>query len=98
VLKSLEDKARKPTAKNTTAAAETKKRRGASTSKVASKRRKTVPTSAAASAYVDEEVALAEALPPWVLGRKAIAPSPLWILKALSPAAPFRIVVYKAMT
>jgi hypothetical protein len=98
VLKSLEDKARKATAKNTTAAAETKKRIGASTSKVASKRRKTMSTSVAAPAYVDEEVALAEALPPWVLGRKAIAPSPLWILKALSLAAPFRIMVYKAMT
>ena len=57
VLKSLDDKARKAIAKNTTIAAETKKRRGAGTSKVVSKRQKTMPTSAATSADANEEVA-----------------------------------------
>jgi hypothetical protein len=57
VLKSLEDKAKKATAKNTTAMVELKKRNRAGGSKIISKRQKIVSASAAASAGVDEEIA-----------------------------------------
>jgi hypothetical protein len=55
VLKSLEDKAKKATAKNTTAM-ELKKRNRAGGSKIVRKRQKIVSASAAASAGVDEEI------------------------------------------
>jgi hypothetical protein len=55
VHKSLEDKAKKATAKNATAAAEAKKRMGAGASKVVSKKQKTL-TASAAFANDDDEV------------------------------------------
>lgn len=57
VRKSLEGKAKKVAAKNTTAMAEVKKRKGASGSKIVSKKQKTMTTSAATSTGIDEEVA-----------------------------------------
>lgn len=57
VLKSLEDKAKKAAAKNTTAAVEAKKRKGAGVSKTISKRQRTSAAYAAASTGVGEEVA-----------------------------------------
>ena len=60
VHNSLEDKAKKATAKNVTAAAKAKKRKGTGTSKIVGKRQKTLGASAVASAATstkaDEEV------------------------------------------
>jgi len=53
VHKSLEDKAKKATAKNATTAAEAKKRKGAGVSKVVSKKYKTAAASIADSTSVD---------------------------------------------
>ena len=61
MYKSIEDKARKAAAKNTTDVAEARKRKGATVSKVTTRRRKTraasANASAAASANDGEEVA-----------------------------------------
>ena len=76
VLKSLEDKARKATAKNTTVAAEMKKRRGLALLRLSARGgRPRLPLSLPPLMLTRRLWRmLAEALPPWMLGRKAKAP------------------------
>jgi hypothetical protein len=76
VLKSMKEKAKKPTAKNATMVAESKKWKGAGRPKTVSKKPKAIPpsgvTSVAASVAADEEVAenVGEGSPPLLLLRR----------------------------